>query len=188
MALFHRGHHHTESIAKEKLFRGTEIPRTLVESVKTDLSSLGSLKVPTAGACWVCACLNLLICTVPFHFLGQPGVTGSTERQHGCDSPWVHFPGSFLTSSSCFHFLVCLEGLSFFLFFTQVYFDSTVCIATNSQSRLQVTARMSSTPPAEAMVRIGIIPQFLHLPVSRWLSLSLLGPHSGLCSRQRWQV
>lgn len=115
MALFHRGPHHTESIAKEKLLRGTKISRTLVESVKTDLPSLGGLKAPIAGPCWVCACLNLLILTVPFHFLGQPGFTGSTKKQHGSDRPWVHFPGSFLTSCSCLRFLAYLEGVSFCL-------------------------------------------------------------------------
>lgn len=38
---------------------------------------------------------------------------------------------------------------------------------------------MSSAPSAEGMVRTGIIPQFLHLHVSCWQLLPLLGPCSG---------
>lgn len=96
-----------------------------------------------AGACWVCACSNLLILVVPFHFLGQPGIAGSTKRQLGCDRLQVHL----------------LAG-----FFTQVYFDSTN--VTNGQSRLQGTARVPSTPSTERMAWVGFISQLLHLPVS----------------------
>lgn len=89
MALFHRGPHHTEPIAKEKLFRCTRIPRTLAERVETDLSYLGGLEGPIAGACCEYAHLDLLILTVLFRLWRQ---VGSLDLRG--DSEDVTDPGS----------------------------------------------------------------------------------------------